>query len=617
MKIFTVTTSLIALFVCGYAMKILPRSLLLAALVVFAAGFGITEPALASHDTHILSFQSVSASSSNTCGVTTAGAAYCWGNNIVGQFGDGTTTSSNSPVAVSGGHTFKSVSAGGGHTCGVTTAGEAYCWGNNIYGRLGTGNNTPHTVPVAVLGGHTFKSVSAGGEHTCGVTTAGDVYCWGNNNNNQLGLGPTAPGSEPRLFASTPMMVSGGFTFKSLSLRNKTSCGVTTDPDVLLSGTVRCWGLVDQDSTYGASIPLLVSGGGNFDIFGSVSISGNHKCGINFLGIAFCWGANNHLQLGLGPKVPPLPYAYTPMMVSGFDTFKSVGAGLEHTCGVTTAGAALCWGDNSRGQLGGGGPNTPVGFDHVAVLGGHTFQSVSTGNRHTCGVTTAGAAYCWGYNFSGQLGNGTTTSSNVPVLVGADPDEDHDGVDDEIDLCMGTSSGESVDEIGCSDLQVDGDGDGFCNPTVPSGGPSACIGVDNCPFDPNSSQIDSDFDGYGDACDSVFNNDTAADQLIDDTDTSTNIIEDVHPPGTNGLVRKLDDVSSLVTNAVSDYNAGSITLADYVDELNHALSKLDAFDNQLNGKIANGQIQEPEASQLEELSGAFRSTTESLITFTN
>jgi hypothetical protein len=138
----------------------------------------------------------------HACGVTTAGEAYCWGNNEYGELGDGTLTERDIPVLVSGGHNWASVTAGGHHSCGVTTAGEAYCWGTNWFGQLGDGTGaigTWHTSPVLVSGGLSWASVDGGNEHTCGVTTAGEVYCWGNNYYAELGIGtgPAPPGSSP------------------------------------------------------------------------------------------------------------------------------------------------------------------------------------------------------------------------------------------------------------------------------------------------------------------------------------------------------------------------------------------------------------------------------------
>jgi alpha-tubulin suppressor-like RCC1 family protein len=320
-----------------------------------------------------LPFAAVSASTSaggHTCGVTPAGSAYCWGPNSKGELGNGTTTDSPVPVAVSGGRSFASVSAGGGHTCGVTRAGAAYCWGWNGYGQLGDSTTTDSPVPVAVLGGLTFDSVSAGPYYTCGVTRAGAGYCWGWNNFAQLGIGNyTGPQICSALPCSTtPVAVSGGLTFASVS------------PGY--------W----------------------------------HTCGVTRAGEAYCWGINNVGQLGNDTATA---YSTTPLVVSGGLVFAAVSTSpLHRACGVTPAGAAYCWGWNKDAQLGIGtttGPQTcrtvACSMTPVAVSGGLTFAAVSAGSGHTCGVTPAGVAYCWGWNLSGELGNGTTTNSSVPVPV--------------------------------------------------------------------------------------------------------------------------------------------------------------------------------------------------------
>jgi len=144
-----------------------------------------------------LTFASLSAGAVHTCGVATSGAAYCWGYNGDGELGDGTTTQQLVPNAVAGGLTFASVNAGAGqslntaYTCGVTSSGAAYCWGTNFYGQLGDGTTTQRLVPNTVAGGLTFADVRAGGNHTCGVTTSGAAYCWGLNGNGELGDGTT------------------------------------------------------------------------------------------------------------------------------------------------------------------------------------------------------------------------------------------------------------------------------------------------------------------------------------------------------------------------------------------------------------------------------------------
>jgi alpha-tubulin suppressor-like RCC1 family protein len=134
-----------------------------------------------------LHFRHVNAGADHTCGVTLDNLAYCWGENLNGELGDGTTTHRNTPVRVAGGYHFRLIRAGAGHTCALTTLDVAYCWG--VGGRLGDGANTQRTTPVRVLGGLHWFQLSAGFSHTCGVTTDNRAYCWGNNGSGELGDG--------------------------------------------------------------------------------------------------------------------------------------------------------------------------------------------------------------------------------------------------------------------------------------------------------------------------------------------------------------------------------------------------------------------------------------------
>jgi hypothetical protein len=144
---------------------------------------------------------SISAGFDNACAVTTSGAAYCWGDNSNGQLGNGSTTNSLVPVAVTGlSSGVASISAGNGLTCAVTTSGAAYCWGWNGEGDLGIGSTTGSLVPVAVTGlSSGVASISAGFLHTCAVTTSGAIYCWGHNSNGELGNGSTTKSMVPVL----------------------------------------------------------------------------------------------------------------------------------------------------------------------------------------------------------------------------------------------------------------------------------------------------------------------------------------------------------------------------------------------------------------------------------
>jgi alpha-tubulin suppressor-like RCC1 family protein len=106
----------------------------------------------------------------------------------------------------------------------------------------------------------------------------------------------------------------------------------------------------------------------------------------------------------------------TPVRVLGGLHFRTVSAGVFHSCGLTSDDKAYCWGSNVTGQLGDG--TTTERHRPVPVAGGLSFRQVSAGDFHSCGVTTTHQAYCWGANGGGQLGNGTTTTSLTPKPVG-------------------------------------------------------------------------------------------------------------------------------------------------------------------------------------------------------
>lgn len=172
-------------------------------------------------------------------------------------------------------------------------------------------------------------------------------------------------------------------------------------------------------SSYGQSVSLsatVTKLGGSFDATANadkISVGFDHACGVKTSGKVECWGSNASGQLGNGVKTN----SSTPVTVSGISSAVSVGAGYAHSCAVISGGAVKCWGNNFNGQLGNGtntDSSTPVTVSGITTA---TRVSTSAGGFHSCAVLSNGTVKCWGYNLYGQLGNGTKTDSNVPVLV--------------------------------------------------------------------------------------------------------------------------------------------------------------------------------------------------------
>jgi alpha-tubulin suppressor-like RCC1 family protein len=349
---------------------------------------------------------SIAAGQNHACAVTTGGDVTCWGTNASGELGDGTTTERPTPTLVSRlGSDVASIVAGGNHVCTVTTGGAARCSGFNAYGQLGDGTTTTRLVPTPVIGlGSGVTAIAVGSSHTCALTTGGAVRCWGYNTYGQLGDGTTINRSTPTQVGgleSGVLAIAAGYGH---------TCAVTT------SGAVECWGYnvngqLGDGTTTNRPTPTLVSG------FSSgvppIAAGYFHTCAVTAAGGVVCWGSNSTGQLGDGTynnRSTPTPVFG---LASGVAT---VAAASYHTCAVTSAGGAKCWGYNSSGQLGDGTTTERTKPTPVSGLASGV-SSISAASNHSCAVTTGGGALCWGGNGSGQLGDGTHESRLTPTPV--------------------------------------------------------------------------------------------------------------------------------------------------------------------------------------------------------
>ena len=192
---------------------------------------------------------------------------------------------------------------------------------------------------------------------------------------------------------------------------NGLTCFISTESDAYCIGNSARGELGSQ--VRNAQFPVRVGGGHKFE---SVTAGIWHACGLTPEGLAYCWGWNRDGKVGPGPEGDvPLPQLVSPDLV-----FRQLTAGVYHTCGITRDGAAYCWG-TQWGPASAGLPQPgPTNHTPVRVAGAQDFVQIDAGYGHTCAITESGAAYCWGTNGDGRLGNGSTTASAAAVAVAGD-----------------------------------------------------------------------------------------------------------------------------------------------------------------------------------------------------
>jgi alpha-tubulin suppressor-like RCC1 family protein len=361
-------------------------------------------------------FSSIAAGFAHTCGLGDDGVAHCWGQNSDGQLGDASRENRNVPTPVATDSRFGSLSPGGAHTCAVATVGEAYCWGRGDDGALGSGTTVSTRRPEPVHTTTPFATITAGNNHTCAVTKSGSPQCWGANSYGQLGNGTTDAALEP-------VEIVGSQQFRTVTAGGSHTCGITD------AGEAKCWGSNDRGQLGTQSLATDICNGSECSLtpivvsgelaFASVSAGGRHTCGVTIGGVAYCWGSNSAGQLGTAAALQtcgPHPCSRAPALVAGGLVFGQLSAGAGHTCGITTAGAVYCWGANSSGELGNGSRQDSA--QPVAIVKAIPFFRVSAGTSYSCDVAADGGAYCWGRNDFGQLGTALTSGiSSSPLRV--------------------------------------------------------------------------------------------------------------------------------------------------------------------------------------------------------
>jgi alpha-tubulin suppressor-like RCC1 family protein len=376
-------------------------------------------------------FSAVVSGYSHTCALTVGGRAFCWGNGWNGELGiDPRPTTcpgepadspfvgcATVPTPVAGGLRFTQLSAGWDRTCGLTVSGRLYCWG----GALSTGF-PGSSVPIPLGGDLRFSAISVSEQSkvVCALGTDGQGYCWGDNNFGQLGTstGIGHPGPLSSLGALPP--VEGNHLFATIESRVGTSCGTTT------AGSLYCWGGQPDTVRFDAAPTAAVEA----CFYGPVStpcthvpakwrgpeswarlVSSGDTCGITSSGAVLCWGDP---VVDWGPAVfgrtqpaNPNVLPVEPWEVASAVPLRDIMGhpGGYGACAHAVDGRVVCWGRSSNGEFGTGALFESYTVPTV-VAGGRAFTQIAAGPGYMCGLTAGGEILCWGGGGIGLLGVG-------------------------------------------------------------------------------------------------------------------------------------------------------------------------------------------------------------------
>jgi alpha-tubulin suppressor-like RCC1 family protein len=358
---------------------------------------------------------SVTAGGDVSCAVTEDDDVMCWGAayDLLGQWETDPAigTCFGSPCTpmpvprVSGAVSVYMGANYASYACVLDASGIASCWGQNSLLQLGRTGVGPFHEPAPVSGGLVFTSLTLGFQHTCGVASDGAGYCWGDSNGGRLG------GNHRGGEASSPVLVDASLRWSSIDARQESTCGATD------TGHLYCWGILRTDS----------------DPLGAETCqTGSDKAGpltapCSYVPLRMALGStlgadSVFVQVSGSCALTTLGSLYcldrptalfTPRTELG--QYASIASGVSHMCGLAPGGAAWCWGDNGAGQLGDGSLVGQRGVP-VAVSGGHLWTQISAGGAHTCGVSM-GEAWCWGATHLGQSGESILGEARTPVKV--------------------------------------------------------------------------------------------------------------------------------------------------------------------------------------------------------
>jgi len=343
-----------------------------------------------------------------------SGGTARYGGNHAAAFGGGMIRTANNTLPFVPVTTSRAmVSAGYRHTMAIREDGSLWAWGRNTDGRLGDGTTTDRLNPVRIGTSTDWLVVSAGTNHTMAIREDGSLWAWGGNAHGQLGDGAGGGGSQDPAMGhrTSPLQIGLGANWSYVSAGDENTVAIREDGSLWAWGRNMLGELGDGTTTRRLS-PVRI---GAYTDWRAVSAGGRHTLAIREGGSLWAWGANLAGELGDGTA----NRRYSPVRIGTATGWRAVSAGSAHTMAVRVDGSLWAWGENMFGQLGDG----TFGWENnrhspVRVGTATDWLAVSAG-IHTVAIREDGSLWAWGYNWSGELGDGTTTNRHSPVRIGA------------------------------------------------------------------------------------------------------------------------------------------------------------------------------------------------------
>ncbi|MBM3720683.1 MAG: hypothetical protein FJW47_02135 [Actinobacteria bacterium] len=314
------------------------------------------------------------------------------------------------------GKTITDFSSRGNSACAIA-GGNLYCWGYGVPYSYGSSSNPREIQKPLLYEEKDFSKVDTGTSNTKCAIVDSKAFCWGVGSTGQIGNGSTNSVERPTAVSTLGVLANKKVT--DISVGSSHACAIA-------DGQAFCWGAnysgqLGDGTTTNSSAPVAVQTSGVLSgkTITRISASDDSTCAIANNQV-FCWGDNSYGQLGnTSPTRSSAPIAVVTTGALAGKVVTEISVTRLHACAVAS-GSVICWGYNGNGQFGNGsisyGANAPTAVNTTGVLAGKSLVSVDVESSTSCAATTS-EIFCWGYNYAGQLGNGSTTDSNIPVKV--------------------------------------------------------------------------------------------------------------------------------------------------------------------------------------------------------